>query len=69
MCHFNYFVLYIYMLPFRSVGRSNFDKGLHDLIMLIKKRYKTMIEVKLLCYIYLYIYICNIVVLVKICRF
>ena len=28
------------LLPLRSVGRSNFDKGLHNLIMLIQKRHK-----------------------------
>ena len=28
------------MLPLRSVGRSNFDKGLHSLITLIQKRHK-----------------------------
>ena len=26
------------MLPLRSVGRSNFDKGLHNLTALIQKR-------------------------------
>ena len=29
-----------YLLPLRSVGRSNFDKGLHNLITLIQKRHK-----------------------------
>ena len=37
------------LLPLRSVGRSNFDKGLHNLITLIQKRHRLMIE--LLCYI------------------
>ena len=36
------------LLPLRSVGRSNFDKGLHNLITLIQKRHKIMIEMKLL---------------------
>ena len=40
------------LLPLRSVGRSNFDKGLHNLITLIKKLHKIMIEMKLLYYIY-----------------
>ena len=31
-------------LPLRSVGRSNFGKGLHNLITLIKKRHGLMIE-------------------------
>ena len=35
----------------RSVGRSNFEKGLHNLITLIKKRHKIMIEIKLLFYV------------------
>ena len=39
--------------PLRSVGRSNFDKGLHNLITLIKKRHKLMIKVAI------YIYICT----------
>ena len=37
------------LLPLRSVGRSNFDKVLHNLITLIQKRHKIMIEMKLLC--------------------
>ena len=37
------------LLPLRSAGRSNFDKSLHNLITLIKKRHKIMIEMKLLC--------------------
>ena len=45
------------LLPLRSVGRSNFDKGLHSLITLIQKRHKIMIEMKLLYYIYIYIYL------------
>ena len=36
------------LLPLRSVGMSNFDKGLHNLIMMTKKRHKIMIEMKLL---------------------
>ena len=51
------------LLPLRSVGRSNFDKGLHNLITLIQKRHKIMIEMKLLCYMYIYshknVYICE----------
>ena len=39
------------LLPLRSVGRSNFDKGLHNSITLIQKRHKIIIEMKLLCYI------------------
>ena len=46
------------LLPLRSVGRSNFDKGLHNLITLIKKRHKIIIEMKLLYYIYIHIYVC-----------
>ena len=44
------------VLLWRSVGRSNFDKGLYILITLIKKRHriirkdKTKQEMKLLCY-------------------
>ena len=45
------------LLPLRSVGRSNFDKGLHNLITLILRRHEVMIEMKLLYYIYIYIYI------------
>ena len=41
------------VLPLRSVGRSNFDKDLHNLITLIQKRHKIMIEMKLLYYTYL----------------
>ena len=36
------------LLPLRSVGRSNFDNGLHNLITLIQKRHKIMIEMKLI---------------------
>ena len=43
------YIQYYSLLPLRSVGRSNFDKGLHNLITLIKKRHELMIE--LLCYI------------------
>ena len=39
------------LLPLRSVGRSNFDKRLHNIITLIQKRHKIMIEMNLLCYI------------------
>ena len=35
---------YSYLLPLRSVGRSNFDKGLHNLTTSIKKRHKLMIK-------------------------
>ena len=42
------------LLPLRSVGRSNFDKGLHNLITLIKKRHNDINEVAIL-YIYIYI--------------
>ena len=61
------------LLPLRSVGRSNFDKGLHSLQTLIKKRHEIIIKMKLLfykmestvdsyemnhyMYIYIYIYI------------
>ena len=31
------------LLPLRNVGRSNFDKGLHNLITLIKKRHQIII--------------------------
>ena len=43
------------MLPLRSVGRSNFDKGRHNLTTLIKK--PTFIN-ELLNYIYIGVYIC-----------
>ena len=39
------------LLPLRSVGRSNFNKGLHNLITMIQERHKIMIELKLLYYI------------------
>ena len=39
------------LLSLRSVGWSNFDKSLHNLITLIQKRHKIMIEMKLLYYI------------------
>ena len=42
------------VLPLRSVGRSNFDKGRHNLTTLI---HKTDIINELLNYIYIYIYI------------
>ena len=38
------------LLPFRSVGRSNFDNGFHNLITLIEKRHRIIIKVKLLYY-------------------
>ena len=44
------------LLPWQSVGRSNFDKGLHSLITLIEKRHKIIIKVELL-YIYINIYV------------
>ena len=50
------------LLVLRSVGRSNFDKGLHNLIMLIQKT--TSNNDIAIPYIYIYI-----AVLVKICRF
>ena len=49
-----YIYIYIYMhilsslLPLRSAGRSKYDKGLHNLIMLIKKRHKIFIKIRLL---------------------
>ena len=46
------------LLPLRSIGRSNFDKGLRNLITLIKKRHKIRIEMNLLYYIYVHIDIC-----------
>ena len=42
------------MQPLRSVGRSNFDKGRHNLTTLIKK--STYINES--CYVYMYIYVC-----------
>ena len=42
------------MLPLRSVGRSNFDKGLHNLTTLIQERH---IINENCCIIYIYIYI------------
>ena len=39
------------MLPLRSVGRSNFDKGLHSLATLIKKRHISMRTAVLYIYI------------------
>ena len=45
------------LLPLRSVGRSNFDKGLHNLITLTQKRHKLTIEVLYYIYIYIYIYV------------
>ena len=46
------------LLLLRSVGRSNFDKDLHNLITLIQKRHKIMIEMKLLYHIYIYVCDC-----------
>ena len=58
------------LLPLRSVGRSNFDKGLHNLITLIQKRHEIVITMNLLYYKmestvdsyekkhYVYIYMC-----------
>ena len=45
------------LLHLRSVGRSNFVKGLHNLIKLIKKRHGIIIIflMKLQCYIYIYV--------------
>ena len=45
-----------YVLPLRNVGRSNFDKGLHNLTTLIKKRHILMRTAEL--YIHTYIYMC-----------
>ena len=42
------------MLPLRSVGRSNFDKGLHSLTTLIKKRHTLMRNSVLYIYIYMW---------------
>ena len=39
------------LLPLRSVGRSNFYKYLHNLVMLIQKRHKSYINV-ITIYIY-----------------
>ena len=63
-----------FCLPLRSVRKSNFDKGLHNLTRLIQERHILM---ELLYYIYVYIYILiyeylykyNTAVLIKICRF
>ena len=41
------------VLPLRSVGRSYFDKGLHNLTTLIKKRHILMRT----AVVYIYIYI------------
>ena len=40
-----------YLLPLRSVGRSNLDKGLHNLVTLIQKRHKIIKKMKFLYYI------------------
>ena len=45
------------MLPLRSVGRSNFDKGLQNLTTLIKKKRHILMRTAVL-YIYIYIYVC-----------
>ena len=36
------------LLLLRSVGGSNFDKSLHNLIKLIQKRHKIILSIKLL---------------------
>ena len=48
------------MLPLQSVGRSNFDKGLHIITTtLIKKRHIIIrIYIYIYCYILLYILLC-----------
>ena len=43
------------LLPLRSVGRSNFDNGLHNL-MSIKINDIKIVKIKLLC---IYIYVCE----------
>ena len=50
-------------LPLQSVGRSNFDKGLHNLKTLIQKQHKIIINMKLLYYIYTYIVTFNFLLL------
>ena len=45
------------MLPLRSVGRSNFDKGLHNLTTLIQKRHILMRTAVLYIYVYIYAYV------------
>ena len=56
VCACMYIYIYFFLLPLQSVRRSNFDKGLHNLITLIQKRHKIMIEMKLL-----YIYMCSMI--------
>ena len=45
------------MLPLRCAGRSNFDKGLHNLATLIQRRHILMRTAVLYIYIYIYMYI------------
>ena len=48
------------LLPLRSVGRSNFDMGLHNLTTLIKKRHilmRTAVCIYIYIYIHIYIYL------------
>ena len=45
------------MLPLRSVGRFTFDKGLHSLSTLIKKRHILMRTAVLYVYIHMYVHI------------
>ena len=55
------------VLPLQSVGRSNFDKGLHNLTTLIKKT--TYINenccIIFIMYIYEYIFVCMFVQIIK----
>ena len=58
------------MLPLRSVGRSNFDKGRHNLTTLINKKTTFIKELLYHIYIYIYIYIyLNTLILCKLRRF
>ena len=50
-----------FVLPLRSVGRSNFDKGLHNLTTLIKKRHmlnENCCNIYISIHVHIYIYIC-----------
>ena len=47
-----------YVLPLRSFGMSNFDKGLNNLSTLIQKRHILMRTAVLYIYIYIYLYVC-----------
>ena len=53
--------IYIYIhssvLPLRSVGRSNFDKGLHNFTTLIQKQHILMRTAVLYIYMYIMMYI------------